>query len=277
MFNPWAAMNPNQQFPIWGQPATASSFMPPPFAQLFDLGSIIQTIQQAAPNQAASADHMRQLEEMIRTFSASPLFAGLPGAALPQQNPWVHLFNLSNSPGAMPNWQPQGMNAPALGIGREFQEDWTRLTEYRRQYENAAREFSELFEDFVRKASEKFLSSLSEPNGQQDFGSLCRNWIDCCENEFQSTAQTAEYSTRLGKMINACLHLMQHSNRMQEKFARLHGYPTRSELDDLHKKHVLAQARIEALESKLQQLESNLKPKPKSAPRRRRSPKKPDS
>ena len=275
MFNPWANLNPNQQLPFWGQPVPPSNFMPPLFDQLFDLGSIMRTIQQAAPAQTASTDHMKQLEEMIRAFSAAPLFAGLPNAMLPQQNTWAGLLNFGNTGATTPFWSPKSVNPPALGIGREFQEDTTRMNELHQQYNRATQEFRELFEDFVQKASETFLASLTDTKEQPDFGALCRKWIDCCEDEFQSKAQTPEYSTRLGNMINAYLRMTRHSNSMQEKLAGLYGYPTRSELDNLHRKNVQAQIKIEALEKKIIQLESNLKPQPKSASRRRRSPKKP--
>lgn len=273
MFNPWTNLNPNQQFPFWGQPASLPGFTPPLFNQLFDLSNVMRTIQQAAPNQTADTAQMRQLEEIIRSFSAVPLFAGLPGASVPQQNPWTSFFNIGNSGAMTPTWNPQNANAPALGIGREFQEDWTKMMALRLKYDNATQEFRGLFDDFVRKASENFVSSLSDVKDQQDFRSLCRKWIDCCEDEFQLIAKTPEYSTRLGKMINTHLRLMQHSNEMQEKLAALHGYPSRGELDNLHQKNVQTQAKIEELENKIHQLESKLKPKTKSAPRRKRSPK----
>ncbi len=254
MFNPWINMQPSQTFPFWGQPPAApSNISPPVFAQLFDFGSLMQSMQDAMQSQVKDTGQMRQMEDLIRSFSAAPLMAGLPGAVMPQQNPWASFFSASDLTSA---WNPQTINTPALGITREYQEDWTELTNLRQDHDTALRSFGDLFQDFTRRAGESFVASVSADDAQ-DFSVLCRKWIDCCEKEFQTIAQTPEFSERLGEMINTNLRLLQHSNRMQEKAAELQGQPTRGELNEMQRRNVEAQKRIDALEERVRQLESS--------------------
>ena len=268
-------MQPNQPFPFFGPtPAAQSSFVPPVFAQLFDFGSLMQSLQKVTQGQVPDSGTARQMEDLIRTFSATPFMIGMPNPVIPQQNPWANLFGQA---AALPAWNSQVPQTPALGITREYQEDWTQLSERHTEYESALREFIELFQDFSRRASEAFAASISTADGEQDFGTLSRQWIDCCENEFQTIAKTPEFATRLGNLINANLMLIQHSNRIQEKMAVLQGQPTRGELDELHRKHFESQLEIDALKDRIRKLESSSKPKPKSAPRKRRTTKKTDN
>ena len=252
-------------------PPMPPGLSPPVFAELYNLGNLMQSLQNPAFNQAAGTNSLRQMEDLIRTFSQGPLFAGLPGANLPQQNPWLGAFNNS---AATPPWNMNTQNAPALGIGREYQEDWRTLTGLKSDYDDALRAFGELFQDFVKRASEAFYSANTSATEQTDFSALCRKWIECCENEFQSFANTPEYSTRFGRLLNAYLRLLQHTNRMQDKLAELSGQPSRRALDALNRKGAEAQARIEVLEQKIQQLESAAKANRKRAPRGGRSTKK---
>ncbi len=268
-------MQPNQPFPFFGPaPAAQSSFVPPVFAQLFDFGSLMQSMQKVTQGQVPDSSTARQMEDLIRMFSATPFMTGMPNPVIPQQNPWVNLFGQA---GTLPTWNSPVSQTPALGITREYQEDWAQLSELHTEYESALREFSELFQDFSRRASEAFTVSISTADGEQDFSTLSRKWIDCCENEFQTIANTPEFAARLGDLINANLKLIQHSNRIQEKMAVLQGQPTRGELDELHRKHFESQLEIDTLKARIRQLESSSKPKPKSVPRKRRTAKKTDN
>ncbi len=274
MFNPWTNLQPNQPFPFFGPaPTTQSTFVPPVFAQLFDFGSLMQSMQKVAQGQVPDFGTARQMEDLIRTFSATPFMTGMPNPAISQQNPWTNLFGQA---GTLPSWNAQVPQTPALGITREYQEDWTHLSELQREYESALREFGELFQDFSRRANEAFTASVSTVDGEQDFGTLSRKWIDCCEKEFQTIANTPEFATRLGNLINANLKLIQHSNRIQENLAVLQGQPTRGELNELHRRNIESQLEIDALKDRIRQLESSSKAKPKSAPRKRRTTKKTD-
>lgn len=254
---------------MWGQtPVSPPNLTPPVFTQLFDLGKLMQSMQGEMQQPVPGVANMQQLEDLIRAFSTVPMQSAFPAAVLPQMNPWSNLPDwntLSTS-----TWNNQPPNAPALGITREYQEDWQRLISLRQDYEAATQSFGELFRDFARKASEKFASLVTEEYLESDFDTLCRQWIDCCENEFQAIANTPEFASRLGDVINSNLKMMRLSHRMQENLTQLQGLPTRGELDSLHQKNMAAQEKIAALEQRLQQLEAKQKTKPKGAPRTRR-------
>ncbi len=226
----------------------------------------MQSMQETLQNPQAGSNYVRQMEDLARTLSATSLLGGLPGASLPHSFPWAHFQNMG---GSIPAFNPQPANPPALGIAREFQEDWNKLTVLQQEYSTALRAFGELFDDFARRANEKFINSISSDKEATDFISLCRQWIDCCEIEFQSIAQTADFSSRLGAMINTSLRLTRHTHRIHENLAKLQGQPTRSELDELHLRNAQAQTKIDRLEERIQQLES-AKPSKRKSPSRSR-------
>ena len=269
MFNPWANFNPSQPFPMWGQPPAAPpNFNSPVFAQLFDLGQFMQSMQSAMQNQAPGGANMAQLEELIRTFSSAPMLGALPGATLPKWPPWTNQPDLNS---LMPPWGTSIPDAPALGITREYQESFHQLSRQRQDCDAAMRAFGELFHDFARRASENFANTAMAKDSEPDFDVLCRKWIDCCEKEFQAIAQTPEFSTRLGDVINSQLKMMQLTHRLQEEMAKLQGQPTRGELDSLRRQNTQAQVKIDALEKRLQQLESSQRKPAKRAPRKPRT------
>ncbi len=235
----------------------------------------MQSMQDAMQQSVPGAVNMQQLEELIRMFSTVPMQGAFPAAVLSQNNPWSTPPDWNNMIAS--TWNVQSPNAPALGITREYQEDWNQLVALHQDCAAATRSFGELFQDFARKASDKFASLVTAADSDLEFDALCRQWIDCCENEFQTIAQTPEFAARLGDVINSNLKVMQLSQRMQEKTAQLQGLPTRGELDSLHQKNIAAQGKIDSLEQRLQQLEAQQKAQPKSRPRARRTRKKSDS
>ncbi len=264
-------MQPSQPFPSWGMsPGIQPDFASPVFAQLFDFGSLLRLLQEAAQNQAADAQAKRRMEEWIRTFSAFtvPPMSGAPVPAAHQQNPWANLFNL-NQPQSI--WNLPIPDAPALGITREYQEDWNRLLRLRQDCDTAFWNFSELFQEFSKRVSESFVDSISSANEAMDFRALSRKWIDHCESEFQVIAQSSEFSDRFGQLINANLKLLRHGNRIREKFAGLQGQPTRGELDVLQRQNLEAQMKITALENRIREMESSIASPRKNKPKTRKS------
>ena len=254
MFNPWANLSPTDPLSMWNAapPATAPS-MQPVYAQMYELGNAFRSICESMQGQTPSTINPQQLEQMVRQFSFNPVLQTFPQApALGQvNNPWGQFFDSGK---AFQNWNLQTGQPPALGIGREFQEDWSKWVQLNQEYDSATRAFMDIFQSFVRNAIERFMQSVSGIEEAVEFEAVVRDWIDCCDNEFQQVASQPEYAGKYGRMINSYLRLLQHSNKMQEQFQTMQGQPTRTELDRLHQALKQARTEIDTLQEKVREL-----------------------
>ncbi len=261
MFNPWDPFNPNQFSTNWGQ-QHSNPPIPPVFAQLFDLSKFISSMANPTNNPLLNQFNTKFLEDLIQNFSLQPFLSNFPQTSAFLQN--YQPLNTSNLQNPAIAWLSNLPQAPALGITREFQEDWTELSRLMHRYEISQREFIKLLQSFVQSATESYTSILTNATELQDFDALCRKWIDCCEVEFQKISSTEDYSVKFGQMINDQLRLMRHYANIQENQAKLNRQPTRTELDELHRKNAEAIARIAQLEKTVEKLSDKTNRNPKS-------------
>ncbi len=240
--------------------------MPPVFKQLFDFGNLMQELAQ---NKDTDTHIKRQLEDLVHLLSSTPFMFEVPTAASFIDNPWANLFSAN---AMMPTGQLSMSKVPALGLTREYQEEWMEFHHLQQVYSTALANFNQLFREFGRRASEVFLSLITKTEQTLDFHTLCHQWVDCCENEFQEIAQTAEFAKRLGELMNAQLQLARHSNRLQDRWSELQGQPTRGELDELRQHNSVTQAKLDGLEKRLLELEkSHASSRRKRPPKQRKS------
>ena len=257
MFNPWTQPNPTDIYSMWSKAWGANTPQASPvYAQMHELGNVFRSIFETMQAQSQQPFNPLQLEQMVRQFTINPILPNFPSPMMQtSQNPWQQFFDPNRT------WSDPGTSMkqpPALGIGREYQEDWTEYLKLQREYDTALREFLEIFQKFTSSAAERFVESLSDIDENTGFEDVCRQWIDCCDSEFLKVAVTPEYCTAYGNLINAYLRLLHHSSKMQEQFSTMMGQPTRTELDDLHLKNRQAKTEIEELNQKVQDLEKRL-------------------
>ena len=256
MFNPWATQAPTDIFSMWSQAWST----PPPvstvYAQLHELGDAFLAVFKAGQNQSDQATRQQQIEQIVRQFTINPIMSTFPTTmGFASHNPWQQLFGQNKT---LMDSRLTGNQPPALGIGREYQEDWTEFLRLQQEYESALRKFMTVFEKFTLAASERFIESLSDIDENTGFEDVCRRWIDCCDSEFQEIASTQDYCVAYGTLINAYMRLLRQGTKIQEQLATMMGQPTRTELDNLHLKNKQASAQIENLNLKIQDLEKRV-------------------
>ena len=239
----------------------------PIYSQLYELGNAFRSMYDTVQTQGASSVNRQQLDEMIKSFAFNPFIAGLPVSTPTQNNPWVNPFPTGSS---APTWNASMVQMPALGIGREYQEDWTLLLKYQQEYASALQGYVNIFQGFTRSAGEQFIQSISNTDEELGFEDMYRKWIDCCEVEFEKVAFTSEYAVCFGKLIDSYIRLLQHQNKIQEKTSRSQGQPTRSELDRLHQQNSQANSQIDRLNETIRDLQLRLAQVEKPKPQRKR-------
>ena len=266
----WTRMNPA---------ATQQQELVPLYSQLFNFGDAFRSFYEELQKQGLESLSSEELEKFIQSCSLNAGFPN-PGATLFQQNvPWFSAMNLPFAMGGFDATQPAQL--PALGLGREWQEDFSKYHEMQAELAKAAREYAKQYEHYMQRVGERFKDALQEEDlGELSFEKLGSIWIDCCESEFQEIASTKEYSVAYGGLINASMRLRKHANEMQEKTARLMNIPSREELNTLHQSNMALkqqlndmQAHITALEAEISNLKKAARTKPPA--RRKTAPRKP--
>ncbi len=256
MFNPWATQVPTDLYSMWSKAWPT----PPPtssvYSQMHELGDAFFAVFKAGQNQSDQTTRQQQIEQMVRQFTINPIMSTFPATTgFASHNPWQQLFGQNST---LMDSRLTGNHPPALGIGREYQEDWSKLLRLQQEYESALRKFTTVFDKFTLAASERFIESISDFDENTGFEEVCRRWIDCCDSEFQKIASTQDYCVAYGALINAYMRLLRHGTKIQEQCATMMGQPTRTELENLHLKNKQASAQIENLSLKIQDLEKRV-------------------
>lgn len=257
MFNPWTASNPTDVFSMWSKAWNANAPQASPiYAQMHELGNAFRSMFEAGENPSDQATRQQQVEQMVRQFTVNPVLPDFPSImGFANQNPWQQFFDQGK---ALMESGSTVRQPPALGIGREYQEDWTEFLRLQQEYQSALRVYAAVFDKFTLGARERFIESLSDIDENTGFEDVCRQWIDCCDSEFQQIASTQDYCVAYGNLINAYMRLLRHGTKIQDQLATLMGQPTRTELDNLHLKNRQARTEIQSLNLKIQDLENRL-------------------
>ncbi len=247
---------------------SAPSPSPNIYSQLTDLSEAFRNVFDAMHAQGADTATALKIEEMIRMFSLQSFMPGVASAQMPPMtNPWLE--SMKNLTATSPNFA-QGASAqlPALGISREYQEDFAELSKCQLNYASALQDYISVFQIFSRDTSEKFITLISEMDAESDFDSLCRKWIDLCEDEFQKLAFTDQYAQTYGKLIDCHVRLTRQMQIIDDKFCRLRGQPSRQEMEQIHRDNQQKETEIRQLQQTVAELEKKIHTtRPKTAKR----------
>jgi class III poly(R)-hydroxyalkanoic acid synthase PhaE subunit len=128
---------------------------------------------------------------------------------------------------------------PALGLLREHQEAWQRLTQSATKLQQLQGEFSTLWTQVGNDAADKFGNAISARTaGGQRVGSIMEVynlWVECAEQCYAKVAHSAEYARIVAALTNTVHELRLEQQRQAEAWARQLDLPTRSELNELHR------------------------------------------
>lgn len=227
------------------------------FSQLFNFGDAFRSFYEQLQKQGLDALNSDELEKLIRSCSMNAGFPDPSAFPLQQTAPWISALNFPFAMGGLDATEPRQL--PALGLSREWQEDFSTYHELQAELAKAAREYARQYEHYLKRVGERFKDALQDENlGELSFEKLGSIWIDCCESEFQEIASTKKYSAAYGGLINASMRLRKHANDMQDKGAKLMNIPSRAELNTLHESNMLLKQQLNELQARTAELESEL-------------------
>ncbi len=193
-------------------------------------------------------------DNMMKKFNFNPL---APQAAA---SPFVWPAPISQPPflsGTPANQTAESL--PALGIARQWHEDFAALIKLQQEDAECRNRFMNLFSNFSVNVGQRVSAELSGLQLEKlTFDKLCRIWIDCCEDEYQLVASSKNYSSAYAAMLNASMRLRRHAEKIADQTARLQNQPTRSELDSLHESLAKAKDREARLLERISDLEQKV-------------------
>jgi class III poly(R)-hydroxyalkanoic acid synthase PhaE subunit len=169
--------------------------------------------------------------------------------------------------------------SPNLGMTREFNarlmegfDAFTAVTLAGAEYQAIVAETWEVaFKQFGED-----LAALAEKGEKiENVRDLVTLWTRGAENVFLEAFRTERYTLAQGKFLNANMQFRISQRRIMEKYMEAFDMPTRSEVDEAHRRIYELRKEVKALKKQLKGMqasaESEAKPKPAPAPKKRAS------
>ncbi len=250
MWNPWQPLRGVNPPPWWNVPAGPADSAAAQMAGFAD--AMQQMLSPAQPQPNPFNAGLSALEPLMRMFSMPAAAAAGGGSPFSPMWPTSWPPALESSAAAMPS-------LPALGIGREYQEDLHELSAHLGEHARALAAYQALLYSFSQTVSESFSAALAKSGEPADFETACRLWIDCAEQAFSELAYTDEYAQKYASLMDASVRVLAQYKKIQARQAGPFNGPSRSELDQVHQRSAGAREAISRLEQKVAELEQEIK------------------
>lgn len=145
-----------------------------------------------------------------------------------------------NVPAGMHAQMDRLLSAPAIGYGREYQEQCQKFARLVMEYQKASGHYHEGFGDLGQKSLETFQKRLettaADSRPVNSVRQVYNIWVDACEEVYAEYAMSDDYAKRYGEMVNALMAVKQQGARLVDESLEAMNMPTRSEIDGLQRR-----------------------------------------
>lgn len=134
---------------------------------------------------------------------------------------------------------PENMVAslfPALGMSREYQEIGQRMVEINARFQRRCAEFAQQGADIGQGAWRAYQKRTSEGGPKLAPDALYDAWIDSAEEAYAEAAGSEAFARLLGDLCNLLSAFKVERGKLLEAFARQVDWPSRAEVDSLHRR-----------------------------------------
>jgi polyhydroxyalkanoate synthesis regulator phasin len=132
------------------------------------------------------------------------------------------------------------LSAPAIGYGREYQEQYQKFGRLVMEYERAMGQYQAGFGELGQKSLQTFqkhLEAAADASGPVNSVRQVYNiWVDACEEVYAKYAMSDDYAKRYGEMVNALMAVKQQGARLVDEWLEAMNMPTRSEIGGLQRR-----------------------------------------
>jgi class III poly(R)-hydroxyalkanoic acid synthase PhaE subunit len=132
------------------------------------------------------------------------------------------------------------LSAPAIGYGREYQEQYQKFARLVMEYERAMGQYQAGFGELGQKSLETFQKHLeaaaAESGPVNSVRQVYNLWVDACEEVYAEYAMSEAYAKRYGEMVNALMAVKQQGARLVDEWLEAMNMPTRTEISGLQRR-----------------------------------------
>jgi class III poly(R)-hydroxyalkanoic acid synthase PhaE subunit len=126
--------------------------------------------------------------------------------------------------------------APALGLGREYQETARRLLDLSRQFQQRYADFAQQNATVMQDAFHVMKKRVdAAPQALKSPADLYDAWIDCAEDAYAQAAHGEIFARSLAELCNISSAFKVERGKLTEQLARHFDLPSRAEVDSLHR------------------------------------------
>ena len=136
------------------------------------------------------------------------------------------------------HFKPEHMFAsflPALGYSREYQEIARRMLDLTVQFQRRWGEFAQQGVDIGQSALQAIQRSSSDQTMEGSPAAIYDAWIDSAEEAYARAAHSEPFARLLADICNTLSAFKMERGKMLEAFARHLDWPSRAEVDSLHR------------------------------------------
>lgn len=160
--------------------------------------------------------------------------------------------------------------SPNLGLTREFNaslmegfDAFTALSVAGAEYQAVV---AETWEAAFKQFAEDLAALAEKGEKIQNVRDLVTLWTRGAENVFLEAFRTERYTLAQGKFLNANMEYRLSQRRIMEEYLEAFDMPTRSEVDEAHRRIYELRKEVKALKKQLNGMQASGKPAPKPAP-----------
>ncbi len=150
--------------------------------------------------------------------------------------------------------------SPGLGMTREFNEKFQLGFDAWVSWQLATMEYQgvvgEIWEQAFRKFQEDLISLAEKDEKIETLRDFVLLWTRGAEQVFTDAFQTERYVLAQGQMLNAAMTYRIHEREIIEVFLNLYDLPTRSELDETHRRIYELRKEVKALKKTIAELKT---------------------
>ena len=132
------------------------------------------------------------------------------------------------------------LSAPALGYGRESQEQHQKFVRLMLEYEQAMSEYQSGFGHLGTRSMEAFRKRLEdraqEGGPVNSIREVFNIWVDACEEVYAEYAMSDEYARRYGHMVNKLMAVKHQGAQLVDEWLESMNMPTRADLGTVQRR-----------------------------------------
>ncbi|MEJ2708328.1 MAG: class III poly(R)-hydroxyalkanoic acid synthase subunit PhaE [Anaerolineales bacterium] len=152
------------------------------------------------------------------------------------------------------------VTSPGLGMTREFNEKFQLGFDAWVSWQLAAMEYQgvvgELWKQAFKQFQEDLISLVEKDEKIETLRDFVLLWTRGAEQVFTNGFQTERYVLAQGKMLNAAMAYRVHEREIIEVFLNLYDLPTRSELDETHRRIYELRKEVKLLKKAIAELKA---------------------